>query len=601
MGAAVQIKGKLDECIDARKQLYYVTNLYGKTLTSTAYPRAARHARIHPISHADKEYRAAGASRRDFLAPGSRLPPTIPTSSSPLIPASPSPRHATACEHQEARGRNKGESAAGREREDERKSTTNPAVRRKPPSAHAEKTSRSTRAHPHPSHDTAPDPQNAAHPLRACTFGIITIPPPSPRARRPHSPTACACTHARAVPTHQKRNDAKRTDGVGGKEGKEKETAERRRWGRRGMTTNRRKVEEKPKHSASPRGCLCASTADARRRLSIKRPADETRRRIGGHAVRHKRTDAAGTRTRTRPQGRHPRSASTPRTLVPRRRSARQRMSPVTRGHDHLRHGTLRYPGKPRRGAAHEQPHSVHSVRRVHSAHEHEHEHGLTAAASSAYRWRVSARIDAQLGCVICVIADGEDGKTGEENAGMREVKPGCEEKRAGQRRWVDAVRERRKAQGCQGRADDIEAWCAWRSGQNAARVRSRSRWKGSGQILAEISVLPWMLVFRGSSTSYSSRHASTFEAPQFVGVYFHYSSTTPRSLAKAWLVLAPAPPTPSRDPQLILVNLSWKRPRPAHARLGPETARTESRLPDSRPSNSTFDSRSALSGRGFI
>ncbi|KAJ6461641.1 hypothetical protein DFH09DRAFT_1495117 [Mycena vulgaris] len=600
MGAAVQIKGKLDECIDARKQFSRKHTTHSippnpPASTSTAYPRAARHARIHPISHADKEYRAAGASRRDFLAPGSRLPPTIPTSSSPLIPASPSPRHATACEHQEARGRNKGESAAGREREDERKSTTNPAVRRKPPSAHAEKTSRSTRAHPHPSHDTAPDPQKRSappprvylryhHHTRAplpahITPNLLGLASP-PRARRPHSPTACACTHARAVPTHQKRNDAKRTDGVGGKEGKEKETAERRRWGRRGMTTNRRKVEEKPKHSASPRGCLCASTADARRRLSIKRPADETRRRIGGHAVRHKRTDAAGTRTRTRPQGRHPRSASTPRTLVPRRRSARQRMSPVTRGHDHLRHGTLRYPGKPRRGAAHEQPHSVHSVRRVHSAHEHEHEHGLTAAASSAYRWRVSARIDAQLGCVICVIADGEDGKTGEENAGMREVKPGCEEKRAGQRRWVDAVRERRKAQGCQGRADDIEAWCAWRSGQNAARVRSFSA---------------------DRRRPYSSRHASTFEAPQFVGVYFHYSSTTPRSLAKAWLVLAPAPPTPSRDPQLILVNLSWKRPRPAHARLGPETARTESRLPDSRPSNSTFDSRSALSGRGFI
>ncbi|KAJ6501410.1 hypothetical protein DFH09DRAFT_1202649 [Mycena vulgaris] len=149
-------------------------------------------------------------------------------------------------------------------------------------------------------------------------------------------------------------------------------------------------------------------------------PAEGTRGRIRGHVVTQNRIDAAGTRTRRRPQRKDPRSASTSRTLVPtpgpvyaiptpqcmspRRRGSSPRdaadciHASATRGYKHT---TQLH--RPRR-----------STRRVGSAHEHE--HGPTAAASSGHR-RISARIDAQLGPAIRAIADKEERWGGQGNA----------------------------------------------------------------------------------------------------------------------------------------------------------------------------------------
>ncbi|KAJ6540176.1 hypothetical protein DFH09DRAFT_1089921 [Mycena vulgaris] len=227
-------------------------------------------------------------------------------------------------ERHEARGRNKGESAAGKEREDETMRTKGKEDPR--PARHSTPPPRVyPRYHHHP---RAPRPSThrpASPGLRVPVPRSPPVPAPAPAAHIPHR--LPLHRRARRARTTNKTTPNGQTEPGQGKERKEQETAERRKWGGRGMT----RAGEKQKKN---------------RTQQMRIAADGTRRRIRGHAVTQKRTDAAGARASTRPQGTHPCSASTPRTLDLRRKRARQRIGPVTRAHDRLR-----YLGTPRRGA----------------------------------------------------------------------------------------------------------------------------------------------------------------------------------------------------------------------------------------------------------
>ncbi|KAJ6540185.1 hypothetical protein DFH09DRAFT_1283045 [Mycena vulgaris] len=369
--------------------------------TSTAYPR-----NIAPQAQAG-----------ETCSPPARGS-TLPTSSPPLIPASPSPRHATPCPRGTnatmhaavTRGEAPQESKRGREDEDERKGRRSTidaaqALRARRENEQEHQGTRNFRRSPRPARRSGPP--SARAPLVSSSsprsVSAHTSPriswAPRPRVSQPPSPTACACACTGARRAHTpNRNDAKRTDGAGGKERKEQETGERRKWGRRGMTTSRRKGEEKP------------NTADEHRRLSIKTPVDGTRGYAVMQAHRHRQDSySTGEATTLRIDGAQPPTPG-PRTPSRRRGSSLRDTAHATRASATRRYMATTQLHRPR-----------HSTRRGNSARE----HGPTAAALSAHRRRISALVDAQLRFAILTIADEEEGNAGSQ-ARMRG------EKRAG-------------------------------------------------------------------------------------------------------------------------------------------------------------------------
>ncbi|KAJ6540157.1 hypothetical protein DFH09DRAFT_1283026 [Mycena vulgaris] len=194
-----------------------------------------------------------------------------------------------------------------------------------------------------------------------------------PAPRRAHPPSACACTEEHAVPT-----PPTETTRIGQTESGAKKGKEGARDGREEEMGKKGDDDEQEK-------------SDEHRRLSMKKSADGTRRRIRGHAVMQAH------RRRWR-QRKHSRSAATPRSLDPTPGPAH--VIPRPRCMD-----TRRRDSSPKDAA-----HATHTSAT----------RGYRSTTQNTTSPQREHELDAQPGFAIHAIADGKDGRGGEGNAGSR-------------------------------------------------------------------------------------------------------------------------------------------------------------------------------------